>query len=452
MKGFRQGLCSCFLMIFSFKIMADAPCTGIADCLPLITENIQSLVANAGYSVTPLPSPISQALLDMATIVAPESNLLSSQLGAITVVALNNNPSSSTGVPYNIVPSSSVLASYNYLNASLNAAFTAKGAQVGSNPNPPNINPAQNAQIDQLPYQGDPTSQTLFNMLSTPPTYHNCPANGNTCLPLAVGQCSTATLPSGATACPSANAQVSLLSNAIPLPPTTTAFYDSLQNGVFSVIPEVNLNILLAPLVISPSDPASAVAQGAVSVQQANSFIRYVTGTMIPAALPNMVTIKNGGYSGSASQQAALQTYIASYRTYVAQMSVALSNFYYLLSKRLPQSGANGTSQALNEYNMATWRLTPAPGSPAGSTPAWINAINAPASAATVQKEMAILLAEMNYQLYLNRQDQERLLSTISVLLILNTKAGQPNADALEQALSAGGGSGGGGGGGGPAQ
>jgi len=36
---------------------------------------------------------------------------------------------------------------------------------------------------------------------------------------------------------------------------------------------------------------------------------------------------------------------------------------------------------------------------------------------------MAILLAEMNYQLYLSRQQEERTLLTLSMLLMQNLKA-----------------------------
>lgn len=52
---------------------------------------------------------------------------------------------------------------------------------------------------------------------------------------------------------------------------------------------------------------------------------------------------------------------------------------------------------------------------------------------ATVQKEIAVLLAEINYQMYLDRQIQERILLTNSIMLLQNLKAAQPTADFSNQ-------------------
>jgi intracellular multiplication protein IcmX len=114
-------------------------------------------------------------------------------------------------------------------------------------------------------------------------------------------------------------------------------------------------------------------------------------------------------------------------------MSVSFSNLYYILSKRMPQITPNNTSttptsQALSEFNMATWRLVRL--DKKDNSPVWMQKING-ASSATIQKEMAVLLAEINYQLYLNRQQEERLLLTNTMLLIQNARSGQPDASAL---------------------
>jgi intracellular multiplication protein IcmX len=126
--------------------------------------------------------------------------------------------------------------------------------------------------------------------------------------------------------------------------------------------------------------------------------------------------------------QKTISNYLASLRVYAAQTSVAVGNLYYILSKRLPQQDAtnqNTTSQALNELTMASRRLYN-PNS--GNTAQWLDMINN-ASPSTVQKEMAILLSEINYQLYLNRQQEERLLLTNSLLLIQALKQNAPTAD-----------------------
>ena len=70
------------------------------------------------------------------------------------------------------------------------------------------------------------------------------------------------------------------------------------------------------------------------------------------------------------------------------------------------------SSQALSEYQLASWRIY----DPTHQQQ-WIDQLNT-ASAATVQKEIAILLSEMNYQLYLNRQQEERILLTNSIQLL----------------------------------
>jgi intracellular multiplication protein IcmX len=108
-------------------------------------------------------------------------------------------------------------------------------------------------------------------------------------------------------------------------------------------------------------------------------------------------------------------------KTYSARMSVGLQNIYNMIGKRLPtQAGSDqaSSSQAMNEFTMATYRLY-SPPSTDGSTTAsnWQTMINN-ASPMTVQKETVMLLAEINYQLYLMRQQQEQLLLTQSVALL----------------------------------
>ena len=93
----------------------------------------------------------------------------------------------------------------------------------------------------------------------------------------------------------------------------------------------------------------------------------------------------------------------------------------------MPQSqntaGSQKSSQALTEFTMATHRLF---NPDMSANQQWINQIN-DASSATVQKEMAVLLAEINYQLYLSRQQQERALLTSSAQLIQQTTTFRPS-------------------------
>jgi len=138
--------------------------------------------------------------------------------------------------------------------------------------------------------------------------------------------------------------------------------------------------------------------------------------------------------------QGVLSSYFANLRVFAAQSSVGMGNLYFILSKRLPQNqsgDANAilTSQAMSEFNMATWRLF---NSEDLSSPnkQWINKLNT-ASSATVQKEIAVLLAEINYQMYLNRQLQERNLLTNTIMLMQNTRLSEPTSDFGSQGTDA---------------
>jgi intracellular multiplication protein IcmX len=132
----------------------------------------------------------------------------------------------------------------------------------------------------------------------------------------------------------------------------------------------------------------------------------------------------------SASAKKDLMTYLLKLRVYAAQNSVPISNLAYMMEKRMPQTPKTSdvtttstTSEAFNEYVMATWRLF----SP-GAKEQWISQIDK-ASSATVQKEIAILLAEISYQMYLTRRDQERLLLTNSMFLLQTMASNKPNTN-----------------------
>jgi intracellular multiplication protein IcmX len=122
-------------------------------------------------------------------------------------------------------------------------------------------------------------------------------------------------------------------------------------------------------------------------------------------------------------------------RVYSARVSVAFQNIYEILGarKKIPNTDSNdanqATSQALNEFKMATYRLYNPnidPNNLNNTTDSqnkpWQQMINE-ASPARVQKETAILLAEINYQLYLMRKQQDKLILTNSVMLLQSALA-----------------------------
>lgn len=390
------------------------------------------------------------------TNVVEDTQLFSSFLGAI----LPNIPTSSSSNPstFQLVPTS--LTADAWLNPLANHAISTSNSPYSS---PSTTLPSVNPLVDQgqqgSTYQFDPVNQSILNILSTPDvsycTDQNNDANNG-------GLMTNCTLmpPKGTVYAPEpVLSQVQVMLNTIGVSfdltsyAAPTTFLSPTQNA--TLVNQLNSDSLIGPLMFDPGStantPASntAAGQGLIAndqVQQAANFIRYATGSVTPPTQPNQTAYTNlyttamgGGNITPAAQlnaQSIIANYLASIRVYAAQTSVGISNMYYILSKRMPQKPTSDSSsstplpsQALNEFNMATWRLAPPQsGSASTSNPTWLTQINS-ASSATVEKEIAILLAEINYQLYLNRSMQERQLLTESTLLLLSARNAQPKSD-----------------------
>ena len=395
-----------------------------------LPEYLLNLGSYLGFDLKKAPPttgnevPFSKTLIDISLTQLNEYYLLNSSLGAIPVNTLSAALS-------NFLPA--YLSGASLINSYANTtfakpAYNTQAQQQGTL----SINPL----IDQKTYQKDPVSQAVLNILTTP-DYTQCMDDD------------THTLKGN---CPYLF-QNKVISGVIGQIPHPDKFYSYDYNQ--QLVSQVNINSLLAPMMYSTEDAANSTTTGESAdstnkglvaqsqAQQAANFIRYATGTVVPITQPKQKTYvdlylkaisKNPeGATGPSVEkmtaQNVLNTYFANLRIYAAQSSVGLGNLYYILSKRMPQNQGGGgygnpTSQALSEYTMATWRLKAAdPNKPNDTT--WVERINK-ASSATVQKEIALLLAEMNYQMYLTRQQDERLLLTQSLLLIQNTKANQP--------------------------
>ncbi|MBA2656623.1 MAG: type IV secretion protein IcmX [Tatlockia sp.] len=290
--------------------------------------------------------------------------------------------------------------------------------------------------IDQIPYQADPVDQAVLNMLGTP-DYSYCMDN-----PEQIYKCN-ANQEGGNNSTNILN-EYQVMANVIGTPLPGTDEYWSFKQ-IKPLLGQLNVNSLITPLLYSNTalqqdngggggDEGSAKngLQAMSQTQQAANFIRYATAAVAPLVMPdrnvinNWVSIANQPRSVAQQQaQAVIANYLTSLRVYASQVSVGVSNLYFIMSKRMPQGDQAQTSQALSEFNMASWRLF----NPNQTTEKsqWISQINK-ASSATIQKEMAVLLAEINYQLYLNRQQEERILLTNSLMLLQNSKASQPNS------------------------
>ncbi|MFA5959992.1 MAG: type IVB secretion system protein IcmX [Tatlockia sp.] len=398
-----------------------------AETLNDISTYLLNLGGYLGYNLNTSPTSnnnttISQTLINLPGIQVFENYLFNTYLGALLVNSAAQGATefvpSNPPTPYSAI---NAFANYTFLSPAYNSPST---DQV-----------SVSSLIDQPTYQADPVSQAVLNILGTP-DYSYCLNNDST----AFVSC---TYPSGTLN------EYQVMLNAIgTIPNTQTYFTYNINQPLLS---QLNSNTLLAPMMYtttsaqanstSSGTPGNTTNQGLVATnqaQQAANFIRYAIGAMLPLQMPSRneydtVFIQaqnlNKSYTPMQQQQAQaiLANYLAKIRIYAAQSSVGISNLYYIFSKRLPQSQSTSssgqqTSQALSEFAMATWRLY----NPDQSTNTqWLSRINT-ASSATVEKEMAVLLAEINYQMYLSRQQQERLLLTQTMLLMQNLRVGQP--------------------------
>lgn len=393
----------------------------------------QNFGSYLGYDVTQNPTQNEQALsrqalIDITLVQLAQVSLFNTSLGSIPVNAFSSAFSF-------FVPGGATGASI--INTFANTTFNSY--DTPSSQTKVSVSPL----IDQQTYQADPVSQSLLNILGTP-DYTYC----------YTGTDATTWNPDCRYPLYDVNVPTKVIG---PLPDSKTFFA---YNYIQTFLSQLNGNALMAPLLYSTENPqqnSTSSSQGTNNqnagltaqnqAQQAANFIRYVSGSVTPIKLPKWKDYDTLYTQATASTrssvtpiqkfeaQSTLSNYLASLRTFAAQSSVGLSNLYYILSKRLPQDMGNSSasnqqamSQALSEFKLATWRIfdpSHSENNSMGNTQ-WINQINK-ASTATIQKEIAVLLSEINYQMYLDRQLQERILLTNSIMLLQNTRATQPN-------------------------
>jgi intracellular multiplication protein IcmX len=218
--------------------------------------------------------------------------------------------------------------------------------------------------------------------------------------------------------------------------PTKSTDQNNSQNPNLPMLNQVDASLITSPLIYTKDSGTGSQQQNqsqglipTTQLQAAQTVARHLSGTTAPAILVSQASISNTlmkikSANDVKSQLATFRAFgifMMNLKTYSARMSVGLQNIYNMIGKRLPtQAGSDqaSSSQAMNEFTMATYRLY-SPPSTDGSTTAsnWQTMINN-ASPMTVQKETVMLLAEINYQLYLMRQQQEQLLLTQSVALL----------------------------------
>lgn len=406
-------------LLFSTPLFAQFP-SGEGDSMDELKKYVENLGGYLGYNITKAAATISASLIDETTLATLQKSTIDLFLSTI--------------------PISSVIApDPNHLNDLVNTLFKAQSPAASALETSHLIDQkmlmsSSSGGGDMVEYSTDPISQSLVNILATP-SRSICMAatlngsnNSNAKDPTIVN-CSSS---------PLVKYQEAIAYEVMGKMPN--------PNNAYSVntdlINQLNSNTLIAPMIysINNGNPNSNTSgkglQATNQAQEAENFIRYASSAVSPPRQIDETTftalLSQATKTASTPQEiqasldalSALSGYFVGMRSYTAQVSVGIGNLYHLLAKRMPQTvgGATGTttSQAYNEYVMATKRLyNPAPaatGGPQTPNTQWVDNINT-ASPATVQKEIAILLSEINYQLYLSRQQEERLLLTNTAML-----------------------------------
>lgn len=409
--------------VLSFSVISSgfsAP-TANMDQLPQFVLNLGGYL---GYDLNNYngPTPPSSIIQDSKSLADTQKMAVELYLG--------------TMIDKSIIDSNSPLAS---LNQFINAIFKSGVSSTPSTGQQSSPSAWISKLIDQTPYQNNPINQSILNTLTTP-DFSFCKL---------ITPCMNAPDSSGGTDLASrccgtyGHSQYQVELNVISYPPQTLEVFNALDS---STLNQLNGNALIEPLLYSTSTNTNnsnasiglntqtnvGGLQATTQAQEAENFIRYVTGEVTPLPKTTATTYETlfsqtaylrdpkataAQFDQGLTAQSTLVNYLSGLRVFAAQASVGVSNLYYILSKRMGQktgsTGSNSsTSQALNEYTMATRRLY----DPTSKNPQWVDQINT-ASSATVQKEIAVLLSEINYQLYLTRQQQERLLLTNTVML-----------------------------------
>jgi intracellular multiplication protein IcmX len=375
---------------------------------------LKTLGAYLGYDLDTQASPEEEMLSYTLSIISTGQQILNSFFQAIPVNALYKD--FTTNPTYGDFNSQANLLFQDFKSAG------SSGISVIDN-------------FDQKDYQDDPVTQSVLNQVGTP-DWSACSGESD-CLP--ADQVMTTVLQD--------------VTKDDILPGENDYFKYKDNNEKF--ISQLNSDNLISPLLYATSSSGGSSSSSSKGLpsdgqeQQAHNFILYATEAVIP--LPTMTksdystlfalayppTDSEGNYDSSVdanntmNAKVGLAKYLLGLRVFAAKTSVAVGNLYSILSKRMPQSstdssGGNSTttSQALNEFKMATWRQY---NPEKQDSDQWASKINT-SSPATIQKEMAILLSEISYQLYLNRQEQERILLTESMILLQMLSATKPSA------------------------
>lgn len=218
-----------------------------------------------------------------------------------------------------------------------------------------------------------------------------------------------------------------------------------------NLVNQLNYDSLVAPLQYKTNSGAGDNSFGspfgggsqntglnaANEIDNANNFIRYASGSLNPKLLPTIEAFrkeiatlqnKNADEDAKSAAKATVLKFIAQLRTYAARSSIGTGNLNNILARRMPNQ-ANNKSQLQAEYEMASRRLFNA----ADGKNTWHDNIEK-AQTITLLREMNYTLAEINYQLYLNRRIQELSLAAISMIQLQSLELDRDTGEGLSDA------------------
>ncbi|MCH9756182.1 MAG: type IV secretion protein IcmX [Gammaproteobacteria bacterium] len=423
------------LLLASFNIHAEDTSSGGdpsagEESLEKLIEYFVNFGGYLGFDVTQEKKDPIATLLDISGTTLLQQYSFVTLLGAIPVNAYSKTLA--YFVPSNTENYSAIndMANYTFAkqpdadSGSYDQAKTGESGGISVSALIDRTNNADDKSYTDGEFQSDPVTQYVLNILTTPQTTF-CMDNAATAWK---DDCTYLY-------------DTKVMTNVIGNTPSTAQVFGADFNE--SIAPQLNGNTLLGPLLYSTeaeeTGDSGLTAQN--QAQEAQNFIRYATRRVTPPTLPKF-TEYNDVYSQAVSSddvfkqklaQERIAKYLTKLRTFSAQSSVPTANLYSILSKRMPQAQSSDnskkTSQALSEYQMATRRLYDPSKTDENNGKQWIDQINE-ASSATIQKEMVVLLSEINYQLYLSRMQDERSLATLSLILMQTLTAPSFSTDA----------------------
>lgn len=233
------------------------------------------------------------------------------------------------------------------------------------------------------------TAQTLVNLLTTPPDKRLC------------RDCAEENIKT-------ADQLISNYASLFTFPYTrrTTAVLDSealkeirkdFKEGKLKSVHQMSLDSLLGPRGFS----LRRAEEGELTpVIIADNFIKFSAGLSELFLLDNRLPPNRLNEEGKNQREVFLVGLLAR----AAKQSVGLSNLNQMFARRI-RNARTGKSPLEHEHEMVTRRLKEK----------WHDDMEK-ATPLTLQREMLYLLAEINYQLYQQRRDNERLLATVSAM------------------------------------